>query len=673
LDPASVFINANYGLYLYRARRWPEAITQFQRVIELDPNLPMGHGLQALVHVENGDLTRALAGFHRGDQLSGEHHAYHVMLGYGHATAGNEAEARRILAEIEGQRAEQNVWLVMLAMSYAKLGDTDHALDLLEDAYRERGGWIVWAGVEPGLDGLRQNVRFRSLMARLGLPQADSPPAQVIATDAEPRGESNVGGRTRGRQRQSLLVLPFENTSPDPENEYLGDGLTDELITDLTKVRSIRIIARNTSMKLKHTEKTIASLGRELDVGYVLEGSVRRTGEDVRITTQLVDTADESPIWAERYTGTMEHVFDLQEKVSRAIVDALNVELSREERDALSARPFPNPLAYEYYLKARRDIYEFDGAALERALQNLREGEAIHGSTVPILRGLGLVHMQMLNAGVTEDESLIDEVERYAARIRDIAPSSADAFVLAGCAQVLRGDFQKGVMLLAQAHSRDRHDPDTMLWLGVSMLSTGQPDRSRLIIDELVRIDPLAPLSHLLVGYTAFFQGRFDDSVAPLRRSLDLGPDVQVSLWCAVRLFAAAGLPHEAHAAAQHLQAQHAGTPFAESAGIFAAAVNGHTDDIGEPSEKLRAWAVRDAEWGQYLADAYALAGRDRDALDWLHTSVNAGFLNDTYLAEHDPFVSGLRDSQELTALLEKVARARRVFEAELDAAGVAF
>jgi TolB-like protein len=434
----------------------------------------------------------------------------------------------------------------------------------------------------------------------------------------------------------------------------LGDGLTDELITDLTKVRSIRIIARNTSMKLKHTEKTIASLGRELDVGYVLEGSVRRTGEDVRITTQLVDTADESPIWAERYTGTMEHVFDLQEKVSRAIVDALNVELSREERDALSARPFPNPLAYEYYLKARRDIYEFDGAALERALQNLREGEAIHGSTVPILRGLGLVHMQMLNAGVTEDESLIDEVERYAARIRDIAPSSADAFVLAGCAQVLRGDFQKGVMLLAQAHSRDRHDPDTMLWLGVSMLSTGQPDRSRLIIDELVRIDPLAPLSHLLVGYTAFFQGRFDDSVAPLRRSLDLGPDVQVSLWCAVRLFAAAGLPHEAHAAAQHLQAQHAGTPFAESAGIFAAAVNGHTDDIGEPSEKLRAWAVRDAEWGQYLADAYALAGRDRDALDWLHTSVNAGFLNDTYLAEHDPFVSGLRDSQEFTALLER-------------------
>ena len=205
------------------------------------------------------------------------------------------------------------------------------------------------------------------------------------------------------------------------------------------------------------------------------------------------------------------------------------------------------------------------------------------------------------------------------------------------------------------------------------MSSSGKPQWSKKITDELVRIDPLAPLSHLLVGYTAFFQGRFDESVAPLRRSLDLGPDVQVSLWCAVRLFAAAGLPHEAHAAAQHLQAQHAGTPFAESAGIFTAAVDGCGKDVGEPTDDLRVWATRDAEWGQYLADAYALAGRDRDALDWLQTSVKAGFLNDTYLAEHDPFVSGLRDSQEFAALLEEVARARRVFEAELDAVGVAF
>jgi TolB-like protein/Tfp pilus assembly protein PilF len=170
LDPVSIFINANYGLYLYRARRWTDAVAQFQRTIDLDPNLPMGHALQALAHLESGDLQRTLDGFERADQLASGHHAYRVMLGYGHAAVGNREQARQMLQEIEDQRAELNVWLVMLAMGYLKLGDTEHALDLLEDAFRERGGWIVWLGVEPGLDALRENPRFVALVNRLGLP-----------------------------------------------------------------------------------------------------------------------------------------------------------------------------------------------------------------------------------------------------------------------------------------------------------------------------------------------------------------------------------------------------------------------------------------------------------------------------------------------------------------------
>ncbi len=130
-------------------------------------------------------------------------------------------------------------------------------------------------------------------------------------------------------ERPSLLVLPFANSSPDPANAYLSGGLTDELITDLSKVKSLRVIARNSSMKLKGTAKDFATLGRELRVRYVLEGSVRRAGDDLRITAQLVDVDDDSPIWAERYTGKLDNVFDFQEKVSRSIVAALNVELSR--------------------------------------------------------------------------------------------------------------------------------------------------------------------------------------------------------------------------------------------------------------------------------------------------------------------------------------------------------
>jgi tetratricopeptide (TPR) repeat protein len=175
LDPVSIFINANHGLNLYRARRWTHAVAQFQRTIDLDPNLPMGYALQALAYVESRDLSRAFDGFERADRLSSGNHAYRVMLGYGQAAVGEVEQARRILEEIEDKRDELNVWLVMLAMGYLKLGDVEHALDLLEDAYRERGGWIVWLAVEPGLDALREHPRFVALKNRLGLPMERTP------------------------------------------------------------------------------------------------------------------------------------------------------------------------------------------------------------------------------------------------------------------------------------------------------------------------------------------------------------------------------------------------------------------------------------------------------------------------------------------------------------------
>jgi len=153
--------------------------------------------------------------------------------------------------------------------------------------------------------------------------------------------------------------------SPDPDQEYFSDGLTEEIITDLSKIHTLRVISRTSAMRLKGTEKDIKKIGKELNVGYVLEGSVRKAGNNIRITAQLIDATSDSHIWAEKYSGTLEDVFDIQERVSRSIVDALKLKLSPEEDQRIAQRPIDNVHAYECYLKAR---YEREMLAIGESL-----------------------------------------------------------------------------------------------------------------------------------------------------------------------------------------------------------------------------------------------------------------------------------------------------------------
>ena len=198
---------------------------------------------------------------------------------------------------------------------------------------------------------------------------------------------------------KSIVVLPFANLSPDPDTEYFSDGLTDEIITDLSRVRALRVISRSSAMRLKGDSRGLAAMSRDLACPYVLEGSVRRAANTVRITARLVDAANDVQLWAEKYGGTLDDVFDIQERVSRSIVDALEIRLTPQEAEQLAERPIADVRAQEYYFRARSEIWSFLPSGVGRAISHLEAALGLIGDNALLYQGLGEAYFQYVNIG----------------------------------------------------------------------------------------------------------------------------------------------------------------------------------------------------------------------------------------------------------------------------------
>jgi len=168
---------------------------------------------------------------------------------------------------------------------------------------------------------------------------------------------------------KAIAVLPFTNMSNDSENEYFSDGLTEELILNLSRLKDIRVVSRTTSMQYKGTKKDIKTIGRELGARYMLEGSVRKYQDNIRITAQLIDVESDTQLWAEAFKGTLADVFDIQEKVSKQIVDALMVKLTPTEKVVLAKRSTDNPEAFDLNLRARNFLTRYTKNDINAAIQ----------------------------------------------------------------------------------------------------------------------------------------------------------------------------------------------------------------------------------------------------------------------------------------------------------------
>jgi TolB-like protein/Flp pilus assembly protein TadD len=188
---------------------------------------------------------------------------------------------------------------------------------------------------------------------------------------------------------KAIAVLPFDNISPEKESEYFCDGLMGELIANLSRLKDIRVVSRTSSMQYKGTKKDIKTIGRELDARYIIEGNVRKYQDNLRITAQLIDVESDAQLWAETYKGMLADVFDIQEQVSRQIVDALMLKLTPGEQVVLAKRATVNAEAFDCYLRARDFLYRRTKNSLQFAIQLFQKAIEIDTRYAAAYAGLG--------------------------------------------------------------------------------------------------------------------------------------------------------------------------------------------------------------------------------------------------------------------------------------------
>ena len=480
-------------------------------------------------------------------------------------------------------------------------------------------------------------------------------PADRFATVLEFLAALDAPDAPAAAPKKAIVVLPFANLSPDPDNAYFADGLMEEVIADLSRVRALTVISRTSSVKLKETGWDLRRIGRELNVRYALEGSVRRAGSTLRITAQLIDVESDGHLWAEKYSGAVDDVFDLQERLSRKIVEALEITLSPPEDREIAERPIADLRAFEYYQRARQEYYKYSSEGMAAARALAEHGLAVVGPHEALYGILGTVYAWSPTVLLGGDpETALREAEACARRAFELNPNSAQGLSIMGQVAYRRGNAGEAVRLLAQACAADPNNPDAMHQLAGAYLLGGRVGPMREVLTRLAELDPLTASNHCLLGMSYMLGGDAAGALPSHRRAVDLDQRSTICRICAGVALVAAGREEEAASQFEWLEHRQQDDPLAAVGVRLWRALTGDKAAVrSAPSPAERAMAESDEYWSYLMAAAYALVEEEDQALSWLtHTVDVRGWVDYVYFTRHDRFLESIRQTPRFQALM---------------------
>jgi protein kinase/serine/threonine-protein kinase len=335
-------------------------------------------------------------------------------------------------------------------------------------------------------------------------------------------GRWMTSATAKSKELPSIAVLPFLNMSADPDAEYFSDGLTEDIIAQLSKIEDLKVISRTSVMLYRNTEKNLRQIGEELGVATILEGSVRRAEGKVRVVAQLIDAETDENLWAETYDRPLKDIFAIQSDVAEQIAAALRLELSNEERERIRIQPTQDLTAYDFYLKGSNSLWS--GSPPEHSISLFNRSLELDSQFAPAFVGLAFAYVTGVHQFGYGEESLEKAIE-CAERALALDASLADAHVALSFAFDQKGWKQKALESAEKAVRLEPRNPDALGNLADRYHFANRFDESYLYHRKALELDPRSAGRYVWLATDYMAMGEYEKAVLWVRKAQQISPD----------------------------------------------------------------------------------------------------------------------------------------------------